>query len=296
MKKNFAPLYPLPKHVRDGLGFRTAWMCQNQPNDPTDANFTFKDLPKMARDAKEHGLDEIVLFAWNQGFVLPLPPPYPHLGSQADMDRAVAECRKLGVNIVPFISVLQANEQTASRYGVRVVDNNGWTFHTELIPEWNPPYAHGFSCIPVPIDNPLWQKDVLAGARHLIDHGIMSLGWDQFCSVPTTPNINTLAVQIRKLAKAKDPESTFCGEELNNFEVDSRPARLHLGLGGSGPRLPSAHKFVPGAAGQRVRHFIPHGRKASVCRQPIYQCHAAQEELGEWFRLHRELAELRRTR
>lgn len=222
VKKNFTRACPVPKHVREGLGFRTAWMCQNQPADPQDAIFTFKDLPKLARDAKDHGLDEIVMFNWDQGFVLPLPPPYHHLGTEAEMEIAVADCRKLGVNVVPFISVLQANEQSAPRYGLRVVDNNGWTFHTELIPEWNPPYAHGFSCIPVPIDNPIWQRDVLAGARRLIDHGITSLAWDQFMAVPTTPNINTLAEQIRKLAKAKDPESTFCGEELYNFEVDSR--------------------------------------------------------------------------
>jgi hypothetical protein len=221
VKKNFTRTVPISKHVKEGLGFRTAWMCQNQPNDPQDAVFTFKDLPKLAQDAKENGLDEIVMFNWDRGFILPLPPPYPHIGTESEMVQAVAACKKIGVNVVPFISVLQANEQTAPRYGLHVVDNNGWTFHTELIPRWNPPYAHGFACIPIPVTNPLWQKDVLDGAKHLIDIGVTSLAWDQFMAVPEKPNINTLADQIRAVARAKDPESSFAGEELYNFEVDS---------------------------------------------------------------------------
>jgi hypothetical protein len=222
VKQNFKREWPVPKHVREGLGFRTVWMCQNQPGDPKDAVFTFKDLPKLAAESKEHGLDEMTLWAWNKGFVLPLPGPYPDLGTEQEMVDAVAECRKIGVNVVPFISVLQANTETASRYGLKVINNNGWTYHTELIPRWNPPYASGFACVPIPTNNALWQKDVLAGAKHLIDVGIPSLGWDQFWSTNTPPpNINTLTTQIRKLAKAKDPESTFMGEELWNIDVDS---------------------------------------------------------------------------
>ncbi|MEO6437245.1 MAG: hypothetical protein ABIP55_16000 [Tepidisphaeraceae bacterium] len=221
VKQNFKREWPLPKHVREGLGYRTTWMCQNQPDDPRDAVFTFKDLPKLAAECKEHGIDEMTLWAWNRGFVLPLPPPYPHLGSEQEMIDAVAECKKIGVNITPFISVLQANAETAPRYGLKVNDNNGWTFHTDLVPRWNPPYATGFACVPVPIDNPLWQKDVLAGAQHLIDSGIVSLGWDQFWTREATPNINTLTTQIRALARAKDPESVFMGEELWNFDIDS---------------------------------------------------------------------------
>ncbi len=55
----------------------------------------------------------------------------------------------------------------------------------------------------------------------LIDSGIPSLGWDQFWSTETKPNVNTLCTNIRTAAKAKDPESTFFGEELWNFDTDS---------------------------------------------------------------------------
>ncbi len=102
-----------------------------------------------------------------------------------------------------------------------MIDNNGWTYHTELVPRWNPPNATGFACVPIPTDNPLWQKDVLAGAQHLIDSGIGSLGWDQFWSTSSPPNLNSLTTKILAAAKRKDPESTFFGEELWNIDVDS---------------------------------------------------------------------------
>ena len=196
-------------------------MCQNQPSDPQDAVFTFKDLPKLAKECKEYGIDEMVVWAWNKGFVLPLPPPSPHLGTEQEMADAVKECRRLGVNVAPFISVLQANAENAPRYGLRVTDNNGWTYHTELIPRWNPPYATSFACVPIPITNLIWQDDVLSSCRRLVDQGIYSLSWDQFWATNETPSIYTLTSQIRAYSKARDPESTFSGEELWNLELDS---------------------------------------------------------------------------
>jgi hypothetical protein len=222
VKQHYQREFSVPKHVREGIGYRTVWMCQNQPNDPQDAVFKFSDLPGLARECAEHGIDEMVLWSWNKGFVLSLPGPYPHLGTAQEMADAVQQCRKLGVNVVPFISVLQANPETAPRYGLKVVDNNGWTFHTELIPEWNPPYATGFSCVQAGPCNKLWHDDVLAGVRRLADTGIPSLCWDQFWTAPDPePNMISLAKEIRSHARQADPESTFSGEELWNIETDS---------------------------------------------------------------------------
>ncbi len=63
--------YAMPKHIREGLGYRTLWMCQNQPNDPTDVVWRFRDLPALAEEAKAHGLLEMVsvgLAAWLRRF------------------------------------------------------------------------------------------------------------------------------------------------------------------------------------------------------------------------------------
>ena len=222
VKKNYKREVPMPQRVREGLGYRTVWMCQNQPDDPQDAVFRFKDLPDLAKECKDHGLDEMVMWAWNKAFVLPMPPPSRHLGTEQDMADAVKECRKIGVNVVPFISVVQANPETAPRYGLKVTDNNGWTYHTELIPRWNPPYATAFSCVQVGPLNPQWQQDVLDGCKHLVDIGVTSLSWDQFWTTnDPPPNMISLASQIRDYATKGDPEATFSGEELWNLEADS---------------------------------------------------------------------------
>ena len=213
---------PLPSHVREGLGYRTVWMCQNQPADPQDAVWRFSDLPALALEARKNGLDELMLWAWNRGFVLPLPGPYAHLGTEQELVEAVAECRALGVNVSLFISVLQADKDTASRYGLTVTPGSGnWTYNTELVPRFAPYYAAGLACVQVDPGNEKWQADVLASCKRLIDAGMPSIGWDQFWATQGPRNMHTLAADIVRSLAAADPEATFSGEELWNFELDS---------------------------------------------------------------------------
>lgn len=222
VKAHYTRVVPVPKHVREGLGFRSVWMCQNRPSDPHDLIFKFSDLPALARESKEHGLDELVYWAWSDFFTLPLPPPYPHLGSEKDMANAVAACKKLGVNVAPFVSVLIQNAASAPRYDVRVEGGGGWTYHTELIPRFNPPYAHGSATVQVGPTDRLWQEDVLAGLRHLADIGIPSLCWDQvWATADPEPNQASLLRRVREQAHRVDSESTLGGEELLNMEIDS---------------------------------------------------------------------------
>lgn len=214
--------FPLPKRIRDSIGFRTVWMCQTYPNDPQDAFFHFKDLPELARESIAHGLTEMVVWGLNPPFERPVPPPFPHLGTEREFYDAVKECRKLGVMVSPFISVLQATKTSAPRYGLAVGDNNGWTYHTELVPRWNPPYASALACVPVSTSNPLWQEDCFISCKELVDKGMPSLGWDQYWTTTAAePNMQTLTTRIREYAQQRDPEATFCSEELWNLEIDS---------------------------------------------------------------------------
>lgn len=214
--------YPVPKHVREGLGFRTVWMTQCEPEDPLgDAVWKMSDLPKLAEESTAHGIDEMVLWAWCPSFELPLPAPYKTVGDEKAMVKAIADCRKLGVNVAPFISVLQAGRSTGHKYGLTVPEAGGWTQHTELIPALAAPYAGTLACAQPDTANPIWQKEALDSCKHLIDIGIPSLSWDQFWSEPKTPSVLTLTKQIRAYSKQQDPESTFSGEELWNVEIDS---------------------------------------------------------------------------
>ncbi|HEY3282468.1 MAG TPA: DUF6259 domain-containing protein [Armatimonadota bacterium] len=213
--------YPMPRHIRDGLGFRTVWMCQNQPKDPTDVVWRFRDLPEVAREAREHGLTEVVTWAWQPAFDASLPTPFPHLGGEAELQAAAEACRKLGVTLTPFISVLQANPRTAGRYGLKVPDNNGWTYHTDMIPRWNPPYATGLSCVQVGPSNRQWQDEVAEACKRWADKGLPSLSWDQYWSQDSKQEMQALTQRIRDYARKLDPESSFSGEELWNVEVDA---------------------------------------------------------------------------
>jgi hypothetical protein len=221
VRKNVKRRWPVPKHVRDGLGYRSVWMCKNQPNDPRDAVWRFADLPKLAAEAKDHGLTEMVLWSWHRPFVLPFPPPFPHLGTEQELLDAAMECRKLGVNLTLFVSVLQADKTTAPNYGLTVTPGSGnWTYHPEMVPRFTPPYASNLACVAVPTNNPKWQEDVASSCKRLIDLGLASICWDQYIISPERPNIQTLTSRVRAMAKQKDPESTFSAEVLWTMETD----------------------------------------------------------------------------
>ena len=216
-KQNIKPLYPLPDHVRDGLGYRSIWVVNFYPDDPQGTNFKFSDFPKVAREAKENGLDELVFWNWNEAGQIPMPPPFKIVGTEQEMINAVAECKKIGVNAAPFRSVMLTRTKTSKKYGLEPNSQN-YTFHPDFVPLLNPPYAFQGKGAMVPSSNKTWQEDVLASCKHLIDVGIPSIAWDQFFTVGPGKDLDTLVVKIRKLAKEKDPQSTFGGEAGTNME------------------------------------------------------------------------------
>lgn len=215
--------HPLPKHVAEGLGYRTAWMCKNYPADPEDVVWSFADLPKLAEECAECGLTELIMWGAYPSFILPFPGPFEHLGAPEELQAAVEDARERGVWIAPFVSVIQADQQTAPRYGLEVTPNTGnWTYHPEMTPRFTPPYGSKLSCVQVDINNPLWQADVMEMGKRLLARGITSLGWDQlWTTVNGKPNMVELAKRLRDQATAVDPEAAICAEELWNFEVDS---------------------------------------------------------------------------
>jgi hypothetical protein len=163
----------------------------------------------------------MVLWMWNQGLQLPITPPFAQLGTEEELAQAIAECKKIGVNVSLFISVYSLAEPSASRYGLKIPAEGGWTYDPELIPTFNPYYAHGLSTAGANIGDPTWRADVAASCKRLIDRFTPSLCWDQFAGFPAEPNIYSLTDQIRAMAKAKDRESTFSGESFSNIEMES---------------------------------------------------------------------------
>ncbi len=234
---------PVPKHIRETLGYRTVWMSQSQPADSTDAVWKFRDLPGLAREAAAHGLREMVMWGWQPSFDASLPPPFPHLGTESDLVEAAQACRREGVNLAPFISVLQASPKTAARYGLTIPNNNGWTYHTEMIPRWNPPYASGLSCVQVGPANAQWQDEVAEACRRWADLGLPSVSWDQYWTAQERPTMQDLTRRIRDYARKLDPEATFSGESLWNVEVDCEWLDYTWNWGGYGDRQAFVNAF-----------------------------------------------------
>lgn len=220
VREHYHPRYPMPQRIREALGVRTIWMTQGFPEDPNDAVFTAKDLPQLAQESREHGLAEMVGWAWTPGFTLPVPPPHSNLGTAAEFKAAVAECQRIGAPFVPFISVVLAAKDTAARYGLAVPESGGWTQHTETIPQFQPLYSSLLSCVQLGPANPRWQDEVLTSVRAMLASGFHSISWDQFWNERSDNNMLHLAEKIKETIRAADPEGSLSGEELWNMELD----------------------------------------------------------------------------
>lgn len=213
--------HEMPRRIREALGFRTIWMTEGWPDDPKDANFTFADLPALARETHEHGLAEMVMWSWCRGFRLPLPAPMAHLGTAQDMATAAEQCKREGAELVPFVSVIQGDKDTAARYGLTASASSGWTQHSETVPRLNPPYSSLYACAQIGPTNPKWEDEVLTSIQHLLDlGGVTSISWDQFWTENKDKNMLAFATTIRSLLHSKDPEASFSGEELWGMEFD----------------------------------------------------------------------------
>lgn len=217
LKQNWRRKYPIPPHVKNGLGFRSVWLAKGIPGDPQDVIWTYRDLPKLAQESREHGLDEMVLWFWSPAFQLPIEP-IPALGTEQELVDAIAECKKIGVNVNLFISVLFLANPSAGHYGLVPVKEQSWTYHPELIPRFGPPYADWNWTAKVNPSNLPWQKDVLASFKKYIDLGLTSFVWDVY---PPSPHLYALTRQIRDLAFQRDSSAVFAAEGRFDVETES---------------------------------------------------------------------------
>lgn len=212
---------PVPQHVKRGQGFRTVWMCKGYPADGArDADFTYSDLPEIAKESKEYGLDEMVVWFWQPPFQIPNEPPYPHLGTEEELASVIDECKKIGVNVSLFVSIMSLAEPSASKYGATVYPG-GWNYHPEMIPRMNPPYATARATGAGDPTNPDYRKDVRKTLKHIIDNFSPSICWDQVIGDPASGELYDIFDDLRKWQYERDPEATFSGESVVNMEKDA---------------------------------------------------------------------------
>lgn len=222
LRENRQRPYPMPRRLRETLGYRSVWMAQQYANTDPGAPtvvWRFCDLPGLADECIEHGLNEMVLWLW-QPWEIP-DQPSPELGSVEEMQQAIAACRDKGVNVSLFVSVMTLIDPQPAKYGW----NNGeeyWAYHTDFIPMARPYYGIASRGAFAKQEHPAWQADVTSSLLGMIARGWTSIAWDQALHAPHEPNLETIFRQVRAAAKQADPESTFAGESLNNIDLDSR--------------------------------------------------------------------------
>ncbi len=205
-----------PRHVRDGIGLQTIWMIQHTEPDASKAAFVYSDIPRVAHDALDHGIQELCLWSWCQSKVRLPVLARDDMGGRDGLVMSVQEAKKLGVNVTPFMNLRFVNQP--ERYGI-VADQTAYTFHPELIPPFDPYYTGD----PYPVvfrkygvaryTNRLWQQDVLATLTDWMDAGVTSFSWDVF-DIFHESSADYLEVvrELRKRARARDPQSVFQGE------------------------------------------------------------------------------------
>ena len=105
-----------------------AWQSVILSNSEDVAVWKFKDLPKLAADAKMYGVSTFEILGWDSGGIdrgYPLYSPDPRLGTPEEFRQALTAMKKLGVHPLIFANVQFADtatplfRETLQRYAVR---------------------------------------------------------------------------------------------------------------------------------------------------------------------------------
>lgn len=216
----------LPETVKEGVGFQTIWLIQAPEKDPKYVNFRFTDIPRVAAEAQQHGIREIVLWGWCTYFEVPFKAR-EECGTADELVAAVKKCSEMGVKVLPFVSCYLNQNKLAQRFGAQP-GAPAWVYHPDMVPIMDPYYMGAgypvqfWSVFSVDPHNQNYHTDLKAAFKEWIDRGITSWSWDQvFADKPGTGGLTDLLFEVRSLARRRDPESTFSGEQVTNLEWDN---------------------------------------------------------------------------
>lgn len=103
------------KRGPDWMRKEMAWQSVILSSPEDEVFYRFKDLPKLAEDAKKYGITTFEILGWNIGGIdrgYPQYQPDPKLGTPEEFRNALAEIRKIGVHPVIFSNVQVADTAT----------------------------------------------------------------------------------------------------------------------------------------------------------------------------------------
>jgi len=200
-------------------------MIQPAETDPNRAAFKYKDIPLLAKDARDHGLENLVVWGWCNFFELPITLR-EELGTKQEFLDGIKAAREMGVNVIPFISVQWMKKKYLEKYGVPAeAAQPRWVYHQEYVPKMEPYYmgkqypVSQWEIKRLEPNNKPWLADVKKALVEWIDEGIYSWCWDVCLDGEDFLNV---IEDVRVLARSHDAESSFGGESHNNLEVHPR--------------------------------------------------------------------------
>ena len=70
-------------------------------------SYTFKDIPKWAKAAKDHGINAVQISGWQRGGHdngYPYYAPDPRLGTWKELEDGIRACHKMGLKVYFFVN------------------------------------------------------------------------------------------------------------------------------------------------------------------------------------------------
>ena len=222
VKKNQKRVVPVPRCMKEWMGFRTVWMGSGYPKDPEDAAWTYYDMPRIADDIAEHGLSAMNLWGWSNSDYFPYTKDtlYPEYGGIETFKKNVEVCREKGVDVYPLVSFVQIWYKQATERGLPV--NATWAETIKAIPVFRAPYMKRWSSFNMGDLNQDWWKDAVnESLRFCRDElGMPSIAWDQYILCNGNDALHELINNYRLETHKKYPEAHFSGESTFFMESD----------------------------------------------------------------------------
>ncbi len=222
VKKNQKRVVPVPRCMKEWMGFRTAWLGSGYPKDPEDAAWTYRDLPALADDIAEHGLGGLCLWGWSNSDYFPYTKDtlYPEYGGYDLFRENVKVCREKGVDVYPLVSFVQVWYKQAVERGLPV--NATWAETIKAVPVFRAPYMKRWSsCNLGNLDQDWWKDAVNESLRFCRDElGMPSIAWDQYILLAGNDALHELINNYRLETSEMYPEAHFSGESTFFMESD----------------------------------------------------------------------------
>lgn len=221
--ENVKRVLPVPQRAKEMLGFRTIFMNDGYPKDPTDHSWKYEDMPEIGRDMAEHGLyDMNVWYCFSLALPFGKDKFYSEWGGEEEFKKSVQTLKEMGIVTTPLVSWISLWDDSCKHYGIEK-RTGSWAETPKSVPMFAAPYCDKWACFQIS-DHSLqqWREDVLNGLRYLRDEvGCNNICWDQYVLGKNCDNfVHDVINQFRLETEEMYPGSLFSSESTLYFESE----------------------------------------------------------------------------